>query len=85
MSWVVPVLFRIAAAYLVVPLLVKPLVDMYPQRTLILLQFAGCFVLALLVRTPLRLYVYAGAYSLLLGGSVFFMRHLVQHQLLFDG
>ena len=173
MSWVVPVLFRIAAAYLVVPLLVKPLVDMYPQRILILLQFAGCFVLALLValalqqlhidwrivavgfgnglaaycyykaiaislsrtalfafwddllamglsyvilhegqflnarmllgiglsvgavigftvhsahpqtcgeqasaRTPLRLYLYAGAYSLLLGGSVFFMRYL---------
>jgi hypothetical protein len=27
-------------------------------------------------RTPLRLYLYAGAYSLLLGGSVFFMRYL---------
>jgi hypothetical protein len=49
MSWVVPLLFRIAAAYLAVPLLVKPLVDMYPQRILILLQFAGCFALALLV------------------------------------
>jgi len=173
MSWVVPVLLRIAAAYMVAPLLVKPLVDMYPQRTLILLQFAGCFVLVLPValalqqfhldwrivavgfgnglaaycyykaiaislsrtalfafwddllamglsymvlhegqflntrmllgiglsigavvgftvhsehsqstgeqastRTPLRLYLYAGAYSLLLGGSVFFMRYL---------
>jgi hypothetical protein len=173
MSWLVPVLLRIAAAYLVVPLLVKPLVDRYPQRTLVLLQFAGCFVLALPValvlqqghldwrivavgfgnglaaycyykaiaislsrtalfafwddllamglsygvlhegqflnsrmllgiglsvgavvgftvhsahaqpegeqaaaRTPLRLYLYAGVYSLLLGGSVFFMRYL---------
>ena len=173
MSWLVPVLLRIAAAYMVAPLLVKPLVDMYPQRTLVLLQFAGCFVLALPValalqqfhidwrivavgfgnglaaycyykaiaislsrtalfafwddllamglsyvvlhegqflnprmllgiglsvgavvgftvhsehsqptgeqtstRTPLRLYLYAGAYSLLLGGSVFFMRYL---------
>jgi hypothetical protein len=47
MSWLVPVLLRIAAGYMVVPLLVKPLVDMYPQRTLVLLQFAGCFVLAL--------------------------------------
>ena len=26
--------------------------------------------------TPLRLYLYAGAYSLLIGGSVFFMRYL---------
>jgi hypothetical protein len=173
MSWFVPVLLRIAAAYMVAPLLVKPLVDMYPQRTLVLLQFAGCFVLALPVafalqqvhldwriaavgfgnglaaycyykaiaislsrtalfafwddllamglsyvvlhegqflntrmllgiglsvgavvgftvhsaqaqpageeastRIPLRLYLYAGAYSLLLGGSVFFMRYL---------
>jgi hypothetical protein len=173
MSWLVPVLLRIAAGYMVVPLLVKPLVDMYPQRTLILLQFVGCFMLALSValalqqchidwriaavgfgnglaaycyykaiaislsrtalfafwddllamglsyvvlhegqflntrmllgiglsvgavvgftlhsaqaqstseeasaRTPLRLYLYAGVYSLLLGGSVFFMRYL---------
>jgi hypothetical protein len=30
-------------------------------------------------RTPLRLYLYAGAYSLLLGGSVFFMRYLGVH------
>jgi hypothetical protein len=173
MSWVVPVLLRIAAAYIVAPLLVKPLVDIYPQRILILLQFVGCFVLALPValalqhvrldwrivavgfgnglaaycyykaiaislsrtalfafwddllamglsyvvlhegqflnirmllgiglsvgavvgftvysaypqphseqastHTPLRLYLYAGAYSLLIGGSVFFMRYL---------
>jgi hypothetical protein len=173
MSWVVPVLFRIAAAYLVAPLVVKPLVDTYPQRILVLLQFAGCFGLALPValalqqlhidwrivavglgnglaaycyykaiaislsrtalfafwddllamglsyvvlhegqllnarmlggiglsvgavigftvhsahpqppgeqaaaRTPLRLYLYAGAYSLLVGGGVFFMRYL---------
>ena len=31
------------------------------------------------MRTPLRLYLYAGAYSLLLGGSVFFMRYLGVH------
>ena len=54
MSWVVPVLLRIAAAYIVAPLLVKPLVDMYPQRILILLQFVGCFVLALPVALALQ-------------------------------
>jgi hypothetical protein len=176
MSWIVPVLLRITAAYIVFPLLVKPLMDTYPQRILLLFQFAGCFVLALSValalqqlhidwrivavgfgnglaaychfkaiaislsrtalfafwddllamglsyvllregqflnarillgiglsvgavigftvhsahpqplgeqastRTPLRLYLYAGAYSLLLGGSVFFMRYLGVH------
>ena len=54
MSWLVPVMLRIAAGYMVVPLLVKPLVDMYPQRTLVLRQFAGCFVLALPVALVLQ-------------------------------
>ena len=47
MSWAVPVLLRIAAAYVVGPLLAKPLVDTYPQRTVVLLQFAGCLAVAL--------------------------------------
>jgi hypothetical protein len=47
MSWSVPVLLRIAAAYVVGPLFAKPLVDTYPQRTVVLLQFAGCFTVAL--------------------------------------
>ena len=47
MSWAVPVLLRIAAAYVVGPLLAKPLVDIYPQRTVVLLQFAGCWAVAL--------------------------------------
>ena len=47
MSWSVPVLLRIVAAYVVGPLLSKPLVDTYPQRTVVLLQFAGCLAVAL--------------------------------------
>ena len=47
MSWSGPVLLRIVAAYVVGPLLSKPLVDTYPQRTVVLLQFAGCFAGAL--------------------------------------
>ena len=173
MPWSVPVLLRIVAAYVVGPLVAKPLVDTYPPRTVVLLQFAGCWAGALLLalalqqlhfdwrmaavgfgnglaaycyykaiaislsrtalfafwddllamglsyallhegqflnarlllgiglsvgavigftvqstsplptcehvttRTPLRLYLYAGAYSLLVGGGVFFMRYL---------
>jgi hypothetical protein len=173
MPWSVPVLLRIAAAYVVAPLFAKPLVDTYPQPSVVLLQFAGCWAVALPLalalhqlhvdwrivavgfsnglaaycyykaialslsrtalfafwddllamglsygllhegqflnarlllgiglsvgavigftvhsthaqptsepvpeRTPLRLYLYAGAYSLLVGGGVFFMRYL---------
>jgi hypothetical protein len=47
MSWSVPVLLRIVAAYVVGPLLSKPLVDTHPQRTVVLLQFAGCLAVAL--------------------------------------
>ena len=47
MSWSVPVLLRIVAAYVMGPLLSKPLVDTYPQRTVVLLQFAGCLAVAL--------------------------------------
>src|ERR687885_66280 len=47
MSWSGPVLLRIVAAYVVGPLLSKPLVDTYPQRTVVLLQFTGCWAVAL--------------------------------------
>ena len=47
MSWYVPVLLRIAAAYIAGPLLLKPLVDRYAQATLLLLQFLGCLAVAL--------------------------------------
>src|SRR3712207_2126382 len=49
MSWSVPLLLRIVAAYVVGPLFAKPLVDTCPQRTVVLLQFAGCFAVALLL------------------------------------
>ncbi len=54
MSWYVLVLLRIGAAYVVGPLLLKALVDRYPQRTLILFQFAGCFAVALPVAAALH-------------------------------
>jgi hypothetical protein len=47
MPWSVPVLLRIAAAYVVGPFLAKPLVDTYPQRTVVLLQCAGGWAVAL--------------------------------------
>ena len=47
MPWYVPVLLRIAAAYIAGPLLLKPLVDRYAQATLLLLQFLGCLAVAL--------------------------------------
>jgi hypothetical protein len=54
MPWYVLVVLRIAAAYVVGPLLLKPLADQYPQRLLVLLQFAGCFVVALPVALALQ-------------------------------
>ena len=47
MPWYVPVLLRIGAAYIAGPLLLKPLVDQYPQAKLLLLQFAVCLAVAL--------------------------------------
>jgi hypothetical protein len=47
MPWAVPILLRIAAAYVVGPLFAKLLVDTYPQRTIVLLQFTGCWAAAL--------------------------------------
>ena len=48
MPWYVPVLLRIGAAYIAGPLLLKPLVDKYPQAKLLLIQFVVCFAVALL-------------------------------------
>ena len=47
MLWYIPVLLRIGAAYIAGPLLLKPLVNQYAQATLLLLQFIGCFAVAL--------------------------------------
>jgi hypothetical protein len=47
MLWYVPVILRIGAAYIAGPLLLKPLVDQYPQAKLLLIQFAVCFAVAL--------------------------------------
>ena len=47
MPWYVPVMLRIGAAYIAGPLLLKPLVDQYPQAKLLLIQFAVCFAVAL--------------------------------------
>jgi hypothetical protein len=47
MPWYVPVILRIGAAYIAGPLLLKPLVDQYPQAKLLLIQFAVCFAVAL--------------------------------------
>ena len=53
MLWYVPVAVRIITGYVAVPILLKPLVDRYVQATLLLLQFAACFGLALALAVAL--------------------------------
>jgi hypothetical protein len=53
MLWYVPVAVRIITGYVAVPILLKPLVDRYAQATLLLLQFAACFGLALALAVAL--------------------------------
>ena len=53
MPWYVPVVVRIITGYVAVPILLKPLVDRYAQATLLLLQFAACFGLALALAVAL--------------------------------
>jgi hypothetical protein len=53
MPWYVPVAVRTITGYVAVPILLKPLVDRYAQAPLLLVQFAGCFALALVLAAAL--------------------------------
>jgi hypothetical protein len=53
MPWYVPVAVRIVTGYVAVPILLKPLADRYAQAPLLLVQFAGCFALALVLAAAL--------------------------------
>ena len=54
MSWVVPVLLRIASAYIVAPLFSETARGHVSAADPVLLQFVGCFVLALPVALALQ-------------------------------
>lgn len=47
MPWQVPVVVRMLAADVAGPLLLQPLAATYAQAKLLLLQFVGCFAVAL--------------------------------------
>ena len=53
MPWYVPVAVRMVTGYVAIPVLLKPLVERYAQATLLLLQFAVCFGLALTLAVAL--------------------------------
>jgi hypothetical protein len=53
MPWYVPVAVRMVTGYVAVPILLKPLADRYAQAPLLLVQFAGCFALALVLAAAL--------------------------------
>jgi hypothetical protein len=53
MPWYVPVVVRMVTGFVAVPILLKPLVDRYAQAPLLLVQFAGCFALALVLAAAL--------------------------------
>ncbi len=47
MPWYMPVAVRLVTGFVAVPIVLKPLVDRYAQAPLLLVQFTGCFALAL--------------------------------------